>query len=99
MTPEQRDIIRVNEPALVSDIIPTDLLSWFLCLTDDDKEVITSDERNNGPTKAARTLFDRLKRRSNAFEQLVRALRENNLKHLAELLDPNNEGTVPFLGQ
>ena len=91
MTPEQRTIIRENEPALVADIIPTDILSWFLCLTDDDKDIITADERNSGPTRAARTLLDRLQRRPNSFGQLVRALRENCLNHLAELLDPNNE--------
>jgi hypothetical protein len=97
MTPEQREIIRVNEPALVSDIIPTDILSWLVCLTSDDKEVITADERNIGPTKAARTLLDRLKRRPDAFGQLVCALRENMLRHLAELLDPNNEGILPMI--
>jgi hypothetical protein len=94
MTPEQRDIIRAKEPELVSDIIPTDILSWFICLTDDDKEVITADERNSGPTKAAKTLLDRLRRRPHSFGQLVCALRENNLRHLAELLDPNNEGIL-----
>ena len=94
MTPEERDIIRVNEPRLVQDIMPTDLLCWLLCLTDEDQEVIRAEERNYGSTRAARTLLDRLKRRQNSFGQLVRALRENMLGHLASLLDPNNEGII-----
>lgn len=94
MTPEERDIIRVNEPKLVQDIMPTDLLCWLLCLTDEDQEVIMAEERNYGSTRAARTLLDRLKRRHNSFGQLVRALRENTLGHLASLLDPNNEGII-----
>ena len=96
MTPEQRDTIRINEPQLVRDIMPTDLLCWLACLTDEDKEAIMAEERNNGPTRAARILLDRLKRRSNSFGQLVRALRENTLGHLAALLDPNNEGILNY---
>ena len=94
MTPEQRVVIKVNEPALVSDIIPSDILSWLMCLTDNDKDVITAEERNSGPTKAATKLLNLLQRRPNSFEQLVCALRENCLQHLAKLLDPNNEGTI-----
>lgn len=96
MTPEQKGIIRINEPQLVRDIMPTDLLCWLACLTDEDQEVIMAEERNYGPTRAARILLDRLKRRSNSFGQLVRALRENTLGHLAALLDPNNEGILIF---
>ena len=93
MTPEQREIIQSNEPQLVHDIIPTDLLLYLPCLTYDDREVITVEERNQGGIKAASVLLDRLRRRGNgAFEQLVRALRDNSLRHLALLLDPHNKG-------
>ena len=92
MRPEEKHLIRVNEPKLVQGIIPSSLLSSLLCLTNEDKEVIRADERNYGPTAAATTLLERLQRRDKAFEQLVVALRRNMLEHLALLLDPNNEG-------
>ncbi|XP_028417296.1 uncharacterized protein LOC114541695 [Dendronephthya gigantea] len=91
MKPEEKDLIRRNEPELVKDIIPSSLLSWLLCLTNEDKEVITAEERNYGPIKASITLLDRLKRRDEAFQQLVVALRKNMLGHLALLLDPDNK--------
>lgn len=95
MTPEQRNILRINEPKLVSGIIPSDILSWIMCLTDEDNEVIMAEERNYGYSRAARLLLDRLKRRgAEAFGQLVNALRVNGLEHLALLIDPNNEGIV-----
>ncbi|XP_046850334.1 uncharacterized protein LOC124443838 isoform X2 [Xenia sp. Carnegie-2017] len=76
----------------IYDIIPSDILSWMMCLTDEDNEVIMAEERNYGYSRAARLLLDRLKRRgAEAFGQLVNALRENGLEHLALLIDPNNE--------
>lgn len=92
MTPEERDTIRQNERDLVQDIIPTDLLHYLPCLTYEDREVIMAEERQRGPTSAARIFLDRLRRRSNSYVQFVRALRDNKLYHLASLLDPGNAG-------
>ena len=89
MAPEEREKIRMHELCLVKDIIPTDLLPWLPCLTGEDKEVILAEERQYGPTKAARVFLDRLRRRCNSFAQLVQALRENKLQHLALILDPD----------
>lgn len=88
----ERDLINRYFIELVNDVIPVDMLPYLSCLTPVDKERIKCEETNQGPIRAAQELLDRLVRRPNAFQDLIRALRETGCGHLAELLYSQEEG-------
>ena len=92
MDREERNLIDQYSPQLVEDIIPVDMLPYLGCLTQPDREIIRSEERNQGPMRAAIELLSRIQRRSAGFRELVHALRVTGCGHLAELLVPREEG-------
>ena len=92
MERQQRELIYRNLSHLVDDVIPVDMLPFLSCLKSNDKEQIRCEETNYGPMRATQKLVERLVRRPNAFYEFIRALRETGCEHLAELLDPQEEG-------
>ena len=68
---------------LVNDVIPVGMLPYLSCLTPADKERILKrcEERNHVPIQAAQELLDRLVRRRNTFQGLIRGLRETDYDH------------------
>lgn len=92
MDREDKSLIDQCLPQLVQDIIPVDMLPYLPCLTQTDKEGIKSEEVNKGPYRAAIFLLDRIRRRTNGFQELVDALRWTGCGHLADLLVPLGEG-------
>lgn len=88
----ERDLINRYFMELVNNVIPVDMLPYLSCLTPADKERIKCEERNYGPIQAAQELLDRLVRRRDAFQDLIRALRHTGCGHLVELLYSQEEG-------
>ncbi|XP_072181516.1 uncharacterized protein [Diadema setosum] len=68
-------------------VLPRSLLPHLHCLTDSFKERVSSKENNEGPTAAAWLLFEQIWKRDNWYEQLVKALREEEYHSLADKLE------------
>ena len=92
MNREQRNLIERFGPQIIEDVIPVDMLPYLLCLTHGDKEVIAHEETRFGPMRAAQELLSRLRRRPDGFEQFLQALNATGCAHLADLLDPREQG-------
>lgn len=91
---EHQRAIDCFAPDLVNNIIPVDLLpSLSLCLTQDDREKICCDERNQGYRRATQTLLTILKKRPRAFREFINALNTHGLSYLATKLS-SKEGTI-----
>ncbi|XP_013403698.1 uncharacterized protein LOC106168967 [Lingula anatina] len=86
---EYKKRIQENCAELVDKVDPAQLMPYLSCLTKQDREAITGDERHNGGRSiAAMTLLDRLQRRDEWFPQFISALRETGQLKLARKLDP-----------
>lgn len=92
MNREERNIIDRYNPQLVDDIIPVDMLPYLPCLAPCDKEKIKCEETNYGARRATMELLSRLRRRHDSFPEFIFALRATGCGHLAELLDPQEQG-------
>ena len=92
MNREQRNLIDQFCPQIIQDVIPVDMLPYLLCLTHSDKEAIAHEETRFGPMRAAQELLSRLRRRPDGFEQFIQALTATGCAHLADLLDPREQG-------
>lgn len=88
MNSAEREIIDHYFPEITRDAIPVDMLPYLPCLTQSDKEIITREETNKGPIRAATELLFRVRRRRGAFRELVFALRASGCGHIADLLHP-----------
>ena len=92
MNREEREKIDQFSPQIAEDAIPVDMLPYLPCLTQGDKEIIKCEEMNSGPMRATLELLSRLRRRAGAFQEFVEALRLSGCGHLADLLDPREQG-------
>ena len=92
MNRAEREKIDQFSPQIAEDAIPVDLLPYLPCLTQSDREIIKCEEANSGPMRATVELLSRLRRRAGAFQEFVDALRLCGCGHLADLLDPREQG-------
>lgn len=91
---QHKELLDYFAPDLVENIIPGDLLpSLYCCLTKQDCEKISCDERNLGYIRAAQTLLGILKKRPHGFYEFIKALKRHGLSYLADKL-ASTEGTV-----
>lgn len=96
MNSAEREIIDQYSPEITQDAIPVDMLPYLPCLTQSDKEIITREETNKGPFRAAMELLSRVRRRRGAFRELVFALRASGCGHIADLLHPVEQGMYSY---
>ena len=92
MERKEKEIIDRYYGQIGEDAIPVDMLPYLPCLTPSDKEIIKCEETNGGPRRATHELLSRLRRRAGAFQEFVEALRLSGCGHLADLLDPREQG-------
>jgi hypothetical protein len=97
MLDSERLIIKQFAVDLKSDVIPSDVLPYLLCLTDDDCEQIQFKQDREGPRAAVPTLLDRLKKRPGAFEQFLNALEETGCRHLKTSLENAVKGELFYI--
>ena len=86
MKEAERKTIELFEQEIIEALIPTDLLPSLRCLTQADRDEITSHERLCGDIRAAKTLLKCLKRLPFAFGEFLNALETKGLSYLAEKL-------------
>ena len=92
MERDEKEIIDRYCGQICEDAIPVDMLPYLPCLTQSDKEKIKCEETNSGPRQATVKLLWHLRRRAGAFQEFVEALRLSGCGHLADLLDPREQG-------
>ncbi len=100
----ERRILRQFAVDLKRDVIPTDVLPYLVCLTDDDCEQIQHKQDREGARAAVPVLLDRLKKRlchcEGAFKEFLTALGETGCSHLKTSLENALRGKLLqiFLG-
>ena len=89
MSEVERGILRQFAVELKRDVIPSEVLPYLLCLTEDDCEQIQREEDRKGPRAAVATLLDRVKKRlkQGAFKEFSSALGKTGCSHLQESLE------------